>query len=97
MSKLKKNFVILIDIILWTIITIPLVALLFECVDGFINGVYPGFNVDKKIYGIYAFCHKFMMYMWIFFPFVLIWCILFPITVVFTIYIIIKFEKRHGD
>ena len=42
------------------VIEIPLVALLFECVDGFINGVYPGFNVDKKIYGIYAFCNKYL-------------------------------------
>lgn len=92
-----KNKVILTitSIFTWIMTIIPATMLISECIDSYINGTYHGFNSEGLIFGIQAFLDTFCLYIFLYFPLVILWLIIFIATVVITTVTIINFCKHE--
>lgn len=83
---MKKRLVLKIcTICIWIIVIIPVILLAVDCLNSYIYGTSPGFNVDYKIYGVSAFFNALFFYFAFLFPFFILWFIVFTCAVTLTI------------
>ena len=95
---MKKRLIIAADIVLIIATVIPVALLIWDCVRTAINGVIPsgffyGPDYSEMIYGWEAFCYSFLFDCYFLFFLVILWGILFAITIGFTIFTVVYGKK----
>ncbi len=91
-----KNKVVLtiITILAWVLTIIPILFVVKECMNSYINGTTHGFHGTDLFYGLPAFLDTLGEITLLIFPLLfLLWCIVFIIAIILTIFSIISIKK----
>ncbi len=88
----KKIIFVIITIIMWVLVIIPTILIFNKCMYSYENGTNIALQGTQMVYGISAFKSTLFLYIAFGFPLVIIWIILFIVTIIMTIFIIIKYN-----
>ena len=96
---MKKRIVIITEIILIIATVLPVIALLWECINAAIHGTIPwgfGYGVDYNefIYGMEAFIYTLSFYFAFLFIPVILWFTMFVFTIGFTIFTVVYLARK---
>lgn len=80
----KKKMLTVFTVLAWLTVIIPALMLFKECLDSFLFGTYHGFNTGVYLYGMPAAVDTFLVFLWVFFPFFILWGTMLIVAVVMT-------------
>ncbi|RKM55849.1 hypothetical protein D6853_09895 [Butyrivibrio sp. X503] len=92
---MNKKTLIAIDIFLWSAVILPIIKLFMICAKAYYSGAKPSFNEGPVYYGMEGFKMMFWMMMFYGFSYVIVWVLVFLVTVFFTIYMILRIKKQN--
>ncbi|SDB69375.1 hypothetical protein [Butyrivibrio sp. INlla16] len=85
MRALKRTYLVFTSTALWTIAAIPVIYVLRECMNSYVNGTIHGFNSDVVIYGIEAFADTLLFFLAFFVVIDVLWAIVVVLAIVTTV------------
>lgn len=81
---------------MWILVIIPVIWMFSKCMYSYENGINIALEGTEVVYGISAFTSTLSFYIAFGFPLFIIWVILFIVTIIMTIFKMIKYKKQES-